>query len=154
MNRTLRALALASLTFSVALALYSLVSFTSYVQVLAVYAQVLRTTGTALGLATAVVAAVASAQARRWWFFSVFLWLAVLTPYSPYLLNWASSTIPAFQSTSEIAGLRAFLLSYAAPPAVTALVILARDLLEHLPHSPAGVAGDEDDGLEFTPLQG
>jgi hypothetical protein len=154
MNRTLRALALASLTFSVALALYSLLSFTSYGQVFAVSAQVLRTTGTALGLATAVVATVASAQARRWWFVSVFLWLAVLTPYSPYLFYWASTTIPAFQPTSEIAGLRAFLLSYAVPPVVTALVILARDSFERLSHSPTGVVGDEADGLEFTPLQG
>ena len=65
----------------------------------------------------------------------------------------AFPTIPAFQTTSEIAGLRAFILSYAVPPVVTALVILARDSFERLSHSPTGVAGDEADGLEFKPLR-
>jgi hypothetical protein len=43
--------------------------------------QLLRTTNTSLGLATAVVALVACAQERRWRLVAVYGFLAVLTPY-------------------------------------------------------------------------
>jgi hypothetical protein len=87
MTRTIRALAIVSLTFSTLLSFYSLSAFTSYSEAFTVFPQVLRTTATAMGLATAIVAAVASAQARHWRLFTALLGLAILTPYSPYLVD-------------------------------------------------------------------
>lgn len=153
MTRTVRALALVSLVFSVTLALYSLAAYTSFLDAYAVFPQVLRTTGTALALAAAVVALVASARARRWRLFGVLLVLAIITAYNPYLPFWIFALIPALNSVSAQTALDVYLLGYTAPCVVTALVILAGAWRNHLVQPALGLVSREAEGLEITSLE-
>lgn len=128
MSRTLRTLATITLLYAVANAFYSLPQLATYVQVFGVFPQVLRTTGVTLGLATAIVALVTSAQRRQWRWFGLLLVLALVNPYGGFLIGFVFWVTPALNSVSTQVGLMAFLLSYLLPPLITACAVLAYTL--------------------------
>jgi hypothetical protein len=152
MTRSISALAVVCLTLCITLALYSLSALTSFSAAYAVFPQILRTTGTALGLVTGAMGLVASAQARRWRLFTIILCLVILTPYSPYLMGWAFSVLPAFSAVSEQTGLRVFLLSYAIPTAVMSILVLVGAWRARLSQPSLGTLAYTTDELEVTPL--
>jgi hypothetical protein len=150
MRRTLRSLAICALAFSILEASYSVARLaTTSEAVFAIVPQLLRTTNVALGLATAVVALVATAQERRWWRAGAFGSLALLIPYAGYLSSLLSSLVPALNSLSEDAGWKLFLLSYAVPTIVTAVLILANEMRPRSSFSQPPPAHEHDEGLEL-----
>jgi hypothetical protein len=159
MTRTLRALALVTISFSLALAIYSSAQFPSGQFVALYVAQLLRTTGTALGLTLAIVALVANAQARRWRWFGVYLVLAIVTIYGPEFLIWfpivnVSGWFPAFYPPPLALPYPSWVvLGFCVPPMVTALLVLAQEFVPRIWEMSPGPAADEDNDLELTPLQ-
>lgn len=159
MTRTLRSLALVTIAFSAALAIYSF-SQSGYGvggDSLTVFLfEQLRTTGTALGLTLAIVALVANAPARRWGWFSVYLVLAIVTVYGPELLLppfviWVLRFFDPFSNANVYLQWQA--LSSCIPPVATALVVLLEQYGSRAWNFSAGPTEDEADDLEVTPLQ-
>jgi hypothetical protein len=149
MRRTLRILAVCALAFSILEAWYSLARLVTYSDVFVLFPTVLRTTNVALGIATAVVALVDSAQQRRWWLTGAFAVLVLLIAYAQYLPYLLAPLIPALNSLSEVAGLRLFLLSYAVPTILTALLMLAGEILPRPGIPRLSPAHEHDEGLEI-----
>ena len=149
MRRTLRILAICAFAYSIAQAWYSLGQLATYPQVFALFPQVVRSTNWALGIATAVVALVDSAQHRRWWHVGAFGALVPLTTYAGYLPIMLFPLIPALNSLGVAGGLRLYLLSYAVPTILTALLILAGEMFPRLAMPHLTPAHEQDDGLEI-----
>jgi hypothetical protein len=159
MTRTLRVLALVTIAFSLAAAIYAF-SQLSYgflgASLTIVLVQLLRTTGTALGLTLAIVALVANAQARRWRWFGVYLVLAIVTTYGPWFLT--PFFFPWFASFFTLVPNGAIylhweVLSFSGPPVATALLVLVEEYGERIWEMSPGPVEDEADDLEVTPLQ-
>ena len=159
MTRTLCSLALVTIAFSIGLAIYSSSKFSSGEFVTLYASQLLRTTGTALGLALAIAAMVANAQARRWRWFSVYLVLALVTTYGPEFLIWIpienfSSWFPSFYPPLpfDVVYLPWVVISFCVPPAAIALLVLIEEYSKRVWEMPPGLMEDEADDLESMPL--
>lgn len=149
MSRTLRTLATITLIYAAANVFYSLSQLTTYVQVFDVLPQVLRTTGVTLGLATAIVALVASAHQQQWRWLGPLLFLALVNPYGGFSIDFVFSMAPALNTVSMQVGLMAFLLGYLLPPLITACTVLAYTL----PHRDMARSHGKLPELEYSSLK-
>lgn len=149
MRRTLRILAVCALAFSILELWYSLTRPATYPDMFSAFLGLLLTTNVGLGIATAVVALVDSAQQRRRWRVGTFAILAVLTTYVGYLPYLLAPFIPMLTSQSGMTGLRILLLIYAVPTISTALLILAGELLPRPGIPQFSLVHEQDDGLEI-----
>ncbi|MGO8949184.1 MAG: hypothetical protein ACLQUY_16365 [Ktedonobacterales bacterium] len=121
--------------------------------------QQLRATNTALGLTLAIVELVATAQARHWRWFSVFLLLALVTTYMPGIVGLSTDI---FLGVLHVGVQLPFLLvlwpwlalSYSVPAIATALLALAEESRTRISRTAPGPTGNVADNLRTTPPTG